>query len=76
MITPPIPTTTLGPNLSLSLPAKMPNSPLRIRFNEKGRAVEARVQPNSPIIGLKKTPKLACAPDTIVMMKKQAASMA
>jgi len=75
MIMPPTATTTLGPNRSLSLPAKMPNTPLRIRFNEKGSAVEARVQPNSLIIGLKKTPKLACAPDTIVIIKKQAASM-
>jgi hypothetical protein len=37
--------------------------------------VEARVQPKSFIMGLKKTPKLACAPETSVIIKKQAASI-
>jgi hypothetical protein len=49
--------------------------PDKIRFSEKGRDVEARVQPNSFIMGLKKTPKLDCAPATSVMIKKQAASI-
>ena len=70
---PPIVTTILGPNLSLSLPATMLRRPLRIIFSEKGPDVEARVQPNSFNIGLKKTPKLYCDPYTNVMIKKQAA---
>jgi hypothetical protein len=53
----------------------MPKTPQRIRFNEKGSDVEARVQLNSFSIGLKKTPKLACAPKTSMMIKKQASRM-
>jgi hypothetical protein len=72
---PPMVTTNFGPNLSLILPAMILKRPDKIRFNEKGSDVEARVQPKSFIMGLKKTPKLACAPETSVMIKKQAASI-
>jgi len=42
---------------------------------EKAPEVAARDQPNSWIIGLKKTPKLLTVPQASVMMQKQAATM-
>ena len=67
--------TILGPNLSLSLPAKILKRPVRIKFREKGAEVDARVQPNSFNMGLKKTPKQYCVPETTVIIKKPAASI-
>jgi len=49
--------TRLGPNLSLKVPAMMLRKPVSSQHNEAAPEVIALDQPNSPINGLKKTPK-------------------
>ena len=46
----------LGPNLSHSLPAKIPRKPVKNMLNDWALEVISRVQPNSSDNGLKKTP--------------------
>jgi len=54
---PQIDSTNLGPNLSFKLPMMIPNAPCTIQESEKAPDVRALLQPNSALIGFKKTPK-------------------
>jgi hypothetical protein len=49
--------TIRGPNLSVSLPIAIAIKPMTIEEREYAPEVDALVQPNSLINGLKKTPK-------------------
>ena len=64
-------TTIRGPNLSHNLPAKILKTAFKIRFSEYAPAVADLVEPNSVNTGLRKTPKLYCAPNAIISIKKQ-----
>jgi len=62
--------TTRGPNLSLSAPTTIPNTPYINMDREKAPEVTALFQPNSSNNGLKKTPKeLYVAHDTTKIKK-------
>jgi len=61
-------TTLLGPNLSDSLPARMPRKPLRRKDKEKAPESTARPQPNSVNIGVRKTPEVKIVPIIAAMI--------
>jgi hypothetical protein len=67
--------TFLGPVLSLSLPTKMPNRPIRKKAVEEAPEITALDKPNSESKGLKNTPYEIYVPIPIAWMLKQLAAM-
>ena len=68
----PVVTTSLGPNMSVSLPEKMLAKPNTSKDRDCAPEVTDLVHPKSATSGLKKTPKLWNVPEVVPRIMNEA----